>query len=63
MKDESTYAKALEKVDAKIKRMKEQAEAVRWFYENNNMEESYRRAMTLEELSEQTVLLLSLIHI
>ena len=38
MKDESTYAKALEKVDAKIKRMKEQAEAVRWFYENNNME-------------------------
>lgn len=57
MKVESTYAKALEKVDAKIKRMKEQAEAVRWFYENNNMEESYRRAMKLEELSEQTVLL------
>ena len=57
MKAETTYMKTLGKVEAKLSRMKEQAAAVRWFYENGNLPESYNRALRLEELSEQTVLL------
>ena len=57
MKGETTYMKTLGKVEAKLSRMKEQAAAVRWFYENGNLPESYNRALRLEELSEQTVLL------
>ena len=57
MKTETTYIKTLGKVEAKLSRMKEQAAAVRWFYENGNLPESYNRALRLEELSEQTVLL------
>lgn len=57
MKAETTYMKTLGKIEAKLTRMKEQASAVRWFYENGNLPESYNRALRLEELSEQTVLL------
>ena len=57
MKAETTYMKTLGKVEAKLSRMKEQAAAVRWFYENGNLLESYNRALRLEELSEQPVLL------
>ena len=57
MKAETTYMKTLGKVEAKLSRMKEQAAAVRWFYENGNLPESYNRALRLEELSEQAVLL------
>lgn len=57
MKGETTYMKTLGKVEAKLSRMKEQAAAVRWFYENGNLPESYNRALRLEELSEQAVLL------
>ena len=57
MKAETTYIKTLGKVEAKLSRMKEQAAAVRWFYENGNLSESYNRALRLEELSEQAVLL------
>lgn len=57
MKNETTYMKTLSKVDAKIKRMKEQADSVRWFYDNGNLEESYKRALKLEEISEEMVLL------
>lgn len=57
MKGETTYMKTLGKVEAKLSRMKEQAAAARWFYENGNLPESYNRALRLEELSEQTVLL------
>ena len=57
MKTETTYIKTLGKVEAKLSRMKEQAAAVRWFYENGNLPESYNRALRLEELSEQAVLL------
>ena len=57
MKTETTYMKTLGKVEAKLSRMKEQAAAVRWFYENGNLPESYNRALRLEELSEQAVLL------
>ena len=55
MKTETTYIKTLGKVEAKLSRMKEQAAAVRWFYENGNLPESYNRALRLEELSEQAV--------
>lgn len=37
--------------------MKEQAEAIRWFYDNDNLPESYKQALKLEELSEEAVLL------
>ena len=57
MKTETTYIKTLGKVEAKLSRMKEQAAAVRWFYENGNLSESYNRSLRLEELSEQAVLL------
>ena len=40
MKTETTYIKTLGKVEAKLSRMKEQAAAVRWFYENGNLSES-----------------------
>ena len=58
MKAETTYMKTLGKVEVKLSRMKEQAAAVRWFYENGNLPESYNRALRLEELSEQAVLLI-----
>lgn len=57
MKNETTYMKTLNKVETKIKRMKEQADSVRWFYDNGNLEESYKRALKLEEISEEMVLL------
>lgn len=57
MKNETTYMKTLSKVETKIKRMKEQADSVRWFYDNGNLEESYKRALKLEEISEEMVLL------
>ncbi len=57
MNSESNYMKTLAKVEGKLKRMREQAEAVRWFYENGNVEESYRRALKLAEISESAVLL------
>lgn len=57
MKNETTYMKTLSKVETKIKRMKEQADSVRWFYDNGNLEESYKRALKLEEISEELVLL------
>ena len=53
----NNYMNTLCKVDNNITRMKEQADAVRWFYKNGNIEESYRQALKLEKLSESTVLL------
>ena len=47
MKAETTYMKTLGKVEAKLSRMKEQAAAVRWFYENGNLLESYNRRFGL----------------
>lgn len=40
MKAETTYMKTLGKIEAKLTRMKEQASAVRWFYENGNLPEA-----------------------
>lgn len=56
-KSETTYIKTLDKVEIKLQRMKEQAEAIRWFYDNDNLPESYKQALKLEELSEEAVLL------
>jgi len=54
---ESNYIKTLDKVVSKLKRMHEQADAVRWLYDNGDVEGSYRHALKLEEISEETVLL------
>ena len=56
-KSETAYIKTLDKVETKLQRMKEQAKAIRWFYDNDNLPESYKQALKLEELSEETVLL------
>lgn len=56
-KSETTYIKTLDKVETKLQRMKEQADAIRWFYDNDNLLESYKQALKLEELSEEAVLL------
>lgn len=57
MKSETAYIKTLGRVEAKLQRMKEQVEAIRWFYDNDNLPESYKQALKLEELSEEAVLL------
>ncbi len=57
MKTENSYLKTLGKVEEKTKRLRDQAAAVRWFYENGDPEESYNRALKLEEIAEKTVLL------
>lgn len=57
MKTESNYLKVLEKVEGKVKRLRDQAAAVRWFYENGDPEESYNRSLKLEETAEKMVLL------
>lgn len=56
-KRETAYIKTLDKVETKLQRMKEQVKAIRWFYDNDNLPESYKQALKLEELSEETVLL------
>ncbi len=57
MESENSYLKLLGKVEDKIKQMRDQAAAVRWFYEYSDPDESYRRALKLEKTSEKTVLL------
>ena len=57
MNSESNYIKTLDKVVSKLKRMHEQADAVRWLYDNGDVEGSYRHALKLEEIFEETVLL------
>jgi len=57
MKSETAYIKTLDKVETKLHRMKELVEAIRWFYDNDNLPESYKQALKLEELSEEAVLL------
>ena len=53
MNSESNYIKTLDKVVSKLKRMHEQADAVRWLYDNGDVEGSYRHALKLEEISEE----------
>lgn len=57
MKQTSTFIQALDKIDDGIKQMKEHIALVRWFYDIENMEQTYEKAMKLEEVSEKTVLL------
>ena len=57
METETKYLQMLDKIEEKIKRLRDQAAAVRWFYENGDPDESYRRALKLEESAEKAVLL------
>lgn len=57
MEKKSNFLLTLDKIDAGIKKMQDQSAAARWFYEAGNMENTYERALKLEEASERTVLL------
>lgn len=57
MKTDNTFLKTLDKAERRISRMREHIRAIRWLYENGDMEEAYEQAMKLEEQSERTVLL------
>ena len=57
MKTRSTFQKALDKIDAKIQELHEQAFSVRRFYQDGNIKQAYESALRLEEVSEKTVLL------
>ena len=57
MKMDTTYVKTLNKVETKLKRMKEQIQSTRWFYDNGDLKESFERALELEKTAEETVLL------
>ena len=57
MKTRSTFQKALDKIDAKIQELHEQAFSVRRSYQEGNITQTYDSALRLEEVSEKTVLL------
>lgn len=57
MKTHSTFQKALDKIDAKIQELHEQAFSVRRSYQDGNIKQAYESALRLEEVSERTVLL------
>ena len=57
MKTRSTFQKALDKIDAKIQELHEQAFSVRRSYQDGNIKQAYESALRLEEVSEKTVLL------
>lgn len=57
MKTRSTFQKALDKIDAKIQELHEQAFSVRRSYQEGNIKQTYESALRLEEVSEKTVLL------
>lgn len=57
MKTRSTFQKALDKIDAKIQELYEQAFFVRRSYQDGNIKQAYESALRLEEVSEKTVLL------
>ena len=52
METAAKYMQTLERIESGIKQMRDQAAAVRWFYENNGPNESFRRALMLEEAAE-----------
>ena len=57
MKTHNTFQKALDKIDAKIQELHEQAFSVRRSYQDGNIKQAYESAVRLEEVSEKTVLL------
>ena len=57
MKTDDSFLKVLDHIEQGIRKMRDQAEATRWFYEKGDRQAAYERAMTLEERSERTVLL------
>lgn len=57
MESKNKYLGLLDRIDEKIRRMRNQAAAARWFYAYGAPDESYRRALKLEEIAEKTTLL------
>lgn len=57
MKTRNTFQKALDKIDAKIQELREQAFFARQFYQEGNIKQAYESALRLEEISEKNVLL------
>ncbi len=57
MSEKSNFVKVLDKIDNGIKRMKELASAVRWYYEADDMQTAYEKSLHLEETSEKATLL------
>ena len=61
MNKNSKFYKVLVKVEAGIKRMSEQAAAVRWYLEADDIETAYEKAIKLEAVTEKTTLLTRLL--
>lgn len=57
MKTDDAFLKVLYRVEHGIKKMDEQATETRWLYEQGERSTAFESAMTLEKMSEQTVLL------
>lgn len=57
MEKQEQFLIALSKVERKMKRMREQIAAIRWFYDAGNMERAYTCAIELAATSEKAVLL------
>ena len=52
MKTRSTFQKALDKIDAKIQELHEQAFSVRRFYQDGNIKQAYESALRLKYAAE-----------
>lgn len=57
MNKNSNFYKVLVKIETGIKRMSEQAAAVRWYLEADDVETAYEKAIKLEAVTEKTTLL------
>ena len=61
MEEKHPFLKTIVQVEERIKKMQGQLAASRWFFENGNREEAYRRALLLEDTSERCMLLTRLL--
>ena len=57
MNKESQFYQVLVKIENGIKRMSEQAAAVRWYLEADDLDTAYDKALKLEAVTEKTTLL------
>ena len=57
MNKESQFYQVLVKIENGIKRMSEQAAAVRWYLEADDLDAAYDKALGLEAVTEKTTLL------
>ena len=57
MNKESQFYQVLVKIENGIKRMSEQAAAVRWYLEADDLDTAYDKALGLEAVTEKTTLL------